>query len=92
MHLRRMEFGFPHIRAESEIDLYYGLGYAHGRDLHMWLLKLIEQGRASECLQATPDLIETDKYVRWIDLAGDTEHDLRLRQRAGARQYRWRRL
>ncbi|MCP4417453.1 MAG: penicillin acylase family protein [Chloroflexi bacterium] len=71
--IRRMAHGFPHISADDRHDQYYGLGYAHGRDrqLHMWLLKLIGQGRASEKLMASDELIEADKFMRWINLAGD---------------------
>lgn len=75
VRLRHMDFGYPYIQAESEIDLYYGLGYAHCRDrqMQMWLYKLIGQGRTSECLQAAHELIEADTFMRWIDLAGDAE-------------------
>lgn len=78
VHIERMANGFPHIQAESEEDVYYGLGYMHGfdRQMQMWLLKLIGRGRASECLRADEELIEIDKFMRWINLAGDAEEDV----------------
>lgn len=77
--IRRGPHGFPHIAARDERDRYYGLGYAHGRDrqMHMGLLKLIGQGRASEHLKASESLIASDKYMRWLDLAGDAAEEAR---------------
>ena len=71
--IQRMPDGFPRIESDEEIDLHYGLGYIHGHDrqMQMWLTKIIGQGRASECLKADAELIEIDKYMRWINLAGD---------------------
>ena len=73
VRIQRLAHGFPRITAKEEVDLSYGLGYAHGRDrqMQMWLLKLIGHGKASECLKADDDLIEADKFMRWLNLAGD---------------------
>src|SRR5512139_834847 len=71
--VHRLQHGYPHIRADHEIDLFYGLGYMHALDrpVQMWLLKLVGMGKASECLLSTPEMIAADKYMRWVDLAGD---------------------
>jgi penicillin G amidase len=71
--IRRLVNGYPHIQANEELDLYYGLGYMHASDrmVQMWLMKIIGMGRASELLMSSPDMIEADRYMRWIDLAGD---------------------
>ena len=76
--IRRLVNGYPHIQAKDELDLYYGLGYMHAADrmVQMWLVKIIGMGRASELLMATPDMIEADKYMRWIDLAGDAAREV----------------
>ncbi len=68
--IQRMADGFPRIESDEPIDLHYGLGYAHGHDrqMQMWLLKIIGQGRASECLKADEELIEIDRYMRWVNL------------------------
>ena len=49
-----MPDGFPRIESDAEMDLHYGLGYIHGHDrqLQMWLIKIIGQGRASELMKA----------------------------------------
>ena len=74
VRIQRMPDGFPRIESDEKIDLHYGLGYLHGHDrqMQMWLIKIIGQGRASELLKADEKLIELDKYMRWINLAGDT--------------------
>ena len=74
-----MAHGFPHISARDEGDRYYGLGYAHGRDrqMHMWLLKLIGRGNASAYLKADDELIEVDRFMRWLNIAGDADREAR---------------
>ena len=73
--IQRMAHGFPHISARDEGDRYYGLGYAHGRDrqMHMGLLKLIGRGNASAYLKADDELIEADRFMRWLNIAGDAD-------------------
>jgi penicillin amidase len=75
--IQRLQNGYPRLRASHEIDLFYGLGYMHALDrpVQMWLLKLIGMGKASECLLATPEMIAIDKYMRWVDLAGDARRE-----------------
>ncbi|MFW9855393.1 MAG: penicillin acylase family protein [Candidatus Thorarchaeota archaeon] len=77
IRVKRIKGGIPHIDADHELDLHYGLGYLHGTDrqLYMWLLKLIGTGTASEKLRADEDLIEADKFLRWINLAGGLEKE-----------------
>jgi len=78
--IRRLVNGYPHISANDELDAYYGLGYMHAVDrmVQMWLLKIIGNGRASELLMASPDMIAADKYMRWIDLAGDARREVEM--------------
>ena len=68
--IQRMADGFPRIEADDPIDLHFGLGYIHGHDrqMQMWLMKIIGQGRASECLKADEEMIELDKFMHWISL------------------------
>jgi len=55
------------------------LGYAHGRDrqMQMWLLKVIGQGRASEYLKADDNLIAVDKFMRWLNVAEDAAEEVK---------------
>ena len=76
--IQRLPDGFPRIESDEEIDLHYGLGYIHGHDrqMHMWLMKIVGQGRASECIKADKELIELDKFMRWINLGGDAADEV----------------
>jgi penicillin amidase len=78
IQIRRLVNGYPHIQANDELELYYGLGYMHAADrmVQMWLMKIIGMGKASELLIASPDMIEADKYMRWIDLSGDAAREV----------------
>jgi penicillin amidase len=83
--IKRMESGFPHITADNETDMYYGIGYMHGHDrqVQMWLMKLIGWGKLSENLVANDEPIAIDKYMRWIHLGGDAKDEVkRLSQSA----------
>ena len=64
--IQRMPDGFPRIESDEEIDLHYGLGYIHGHDrqMQMWLLKIIGQGRASELLY-TGRVMSAEEGERW---------------------------
>ena len=58
--------GVPTIRAASEADAFFGLGYAHARD-RLWQIEYqrrIGAGRLSEILG--PRLVETDRFLRTI--------------------------
>lgn len=60
--------GVPHIRASSEEDLYFALGYLHARD-RLWqmdLFRRVADGRLAEVLG--PQLVETDRFLRTLGL------------------------
>ena len=78
VRIKRMQGGFPRIEAQVENDLHYGLGYmhAHDRQTQMWLMKIIGQGKGSELLTADEELIEIDKFMRWINLSADAAEEV----------------
>ena len=45
----RDENGIPHIEADNEPDLYWGMGYVHGTDraMQMLFMRILGQGRGS---------------------------------------------
>ncbi|MFN8546059.1 MAG: penicillin acylase family protein [Candidatus Binatia bacterium] len=61
--------GVRHVRARAEADLYRGLGWCHARDrgLQMLLVRLFGQGRASEVLDGSDDLLRLDLFFRRLD-------------------------
>jgi len=62
--VRYDERGVPHIRAESETDLYRALGYVHAQDrlFQMEIVRRLARGELSEVLG--PKTLETDKLFR----------------------------
>jgi penicillin G amidase len=64
VQVRYDEWGVPHIRAESEADLYRALGYVHAQDrlFQMEILRRLSRGELAEVLG--PKLLETDRLFR----------------------------
>jgi penicillin amidase len=62
--VRYDERGVPHIRAESETDLYRALGYVHAQDrlFQMEAMRRLARGELAEVLG--PKLLDTDKLFR----------------------------
>ena len=62
------ERGVPHIRAESELDLYRALGYVHAQDrlFQMEMVRRLARGDLAEILG--PKLLETDKLFRTLGI------------------------
>jgi penicillin amidase len=80
VRVQRLENGYPQITADDDLDLFYGLGYMHAldRQAQMWLTKIIGNGQGSQYLDSSPLMIETDKYMRWIDLVGDARREVEM--------------
>jgi penicillin amidase len=61
--------GVPHIRAQSEGDAYFALGFVHAQD-RMWqmaLMRLIAEGRLAEL--GGPRLLPHDRAMRTLGIA-----------------------
>ena len=64
VHIERDELGIPTIRAGSENDVYFGLGYVHAQD-RLWQMEThrrIGAGRLAEALG--PGALEADRFLR----------------------------
>lgn len=71
----------PHIFAEHEQDLFYGLGYAHAED-RLWQLLMLRrtaQGRLSEVFGERT--LKIDRFLRAIDLYGVSAASLAFQSR-----------
>jgi penicillin amidase len=73
----RDEHGVPHVEAGDEADLYWGAGYCHAMDrgMQMLLMRILGQGRASELLDASDEMLAIDKFFRRMNWAGGTEQE-----------------
>ena len=73
VEILRDEFGVPHIRGDSDLDIYFGLGYAHAQD-RLWQMEFtrrITQGRLSELFGSFA--VTPDTYLRALDLGHAAE-------------------
>jgi penicillin amidase len=75
VQLWRDENGIPHVEADNEPDLYWGMGYAHGTDraLQMLFMRILCQGRVSEILDSSDASLEVDLFFRRMNWAGNTD-------------------
>jgi len=76
--IQRNGDGVPTVTAKNQQDLCYGIGYAHATDrlVQMMLVRAIVQGRCSEKFTGDEDLIEIDKFMRWIFLEKDIDREI----------------
>lgn len=68
VQVRFDEFGVPHIKAETQQDAQWALGYLHAseRMFQMELLRRLSQGRMAEMVG--PELLKTDCFFRTLGL------------------------
>jgi penicillin amidase len=65
--------GIPHIAAETERGMYFGQGYAQAMDRgrQILLMRILGQGRGSELLDSSEEMLEIDKFFRRMNWQGD---------------------
>ncbi|MGX5217571.1 penicillin acylase family protein [Pseudomonas segetis] len=66
--VRYDERGVPHIKAESEADMYRALGYVHAQDrlFQMELMRRLARGELAEVLGSK--LVDTDRLFRTLEI------------------------
>ena len=66
----RDEWGIPHIKAQRDVDLFFGFGYATAQDRLFQLdyLRLKARGQLSEVLGR--EALDSDRLYRTLDLHG----------------------
>lgn len=71
--IKRDEHGIPHIEAEAEPGMYFGQGYAQAMDRgrQILLMRILGQGRGSELLDSSEEMLEIDKFFRRMNWGGD---------------------
>ena len=75
----RDQYGFPHVRAERDEDVFYGLGYAMAQDRFFQLDLLRRAGRGELCELlgrlriGKYDLLEADRIMRVLNYKGRAE-------------------
>ena len=68
----RDEQGVCHIEGEEKADVFGLVGYAHAKDrgMQMLLMRILGQGRASEILASSDEMLDIDKFFRRMNWAG----------------------
>jgi len=76
--IRRDEHGVPHLEASDEAGLYYGMGYCHAMDrgMQMLLMRILGQGRGSEFLEASNEMLAIDTFFRRMNWMGETAPEI----------------
>jgi penicillin G amidase len=88
LSIRRDEHGVPHIDGPELEAVLWGLGFCHALDrgLQLLLTRIIGQGRLSECLTASDDALEVDRFFRKLDCSNGVDAQLaELQPRSRAR-------
>ena len=64
--ISRDRHGIPHVEACDEAGLYFGQGAVHATDrgMQILLMRLLGQGRISECLDASDVSLRMDQFFR----------------------------
>jgi penicillin amidase len=70
--ITRDRWGVVHVHGAGLGDIYRGLGYAHARDrgLQMIFMRILGQGRVSECLDASDGSLAIDTFFRKMNWTG----------------------
>lgn len=76
IEILRDDAGIPHIRAQTENDAWYGMGFVHGQDrlFQADTSRRLIQGRLSEWIGE--DFIDTDAFHQSLDVRGQAEQVL----------------
>ena len=70
----RDRHGVCHVDGKDREEAFELMGYAHGRDrgMQMLLMRILGQGRTSELLDSSDEMLEIDKFFRRMNWAGST--------------------
>jgi penicillin amidase len=74
----RSEDGVIQLWAEDDVALAAGLGFAHAHDrlVQMMMVRLVGQGRLSECLQSNDETLAIDLFARHMGIYRDAVQDI----------------
>jgi len=79
--ITRDQHGVPNIEVSGPNameDLHWSMGYCQAMDrgLQMLLMRILVQGRASECLDASDEILDVDKFFRKMNWTGDVSDEV----------------
>ncbi len=70
----RDRHGVCHVEGEDKTSVFEWMGYAHGKDrgMQILLMRILGQGRASEILDSSDEILAIDTFFRRMNWTGDT--------------------
>jgi penicillin G amidase len=70
----RDRHGVCHVEGEDRTTVFEWMGYAHGKDrgMQILLMRILGQGRASEILDSSDEMLAIDTFFRRMNWTGDT--------------------
>ncbi len=71
----RDKHGVCHVEGKDKTEVFGLMGYAHGKDrgMQIFLMRILGQGRASELLDSSDEMLEIDKFFRMAHAEFDTD-------------------
>jgi len=74
----RDKHGVCHVEGKDKTEVFGLMGYAHGKDrgMQILLMRILGQGRASEILDSSDEVLEIDKFFRRMNWTGSTSSQM----------------
>jgi len=74
----RDKYGVCHAEGKDKIEVFDLMGYAHGKDrgMQILLMRILGQGRASEFLDSSDEVLEIDKFFRRMNWTGSISSEI----------------
>jgi penicillin G amidase len=77
--IERLNGGIPCINVKNAKDKYFGLGFCHGYDrgMQLMLMKILGQGKGSEYLESSDEMLEIDQFFRRMNWHNNIGEELK---------------
>ncbi len=74
----RDKHGVCHVEGKNKTDVFGLMGYAHGKDrgMQILLMRILGQGRASELLDSSNEMLEIDTFFRRMNWTASTSAEI----------------
>jgi len=74
----RDKHGVCHVEGQDKTEIFGLMGYAHGKDrgMQILLMRILGQGRASELLDSSDEVLEIDKFFRRMNWIGSISSEI----------------
>ena len=76
--IERNSEGIPKVVVKNEVDLYFGMGYCHAKDrgIQMMIMRALGQGKGSEQLDNSDEMLEVDRFFRQMNWSNNVQSEI----------------